>query len=423
MNIPIDKLYHYIERIANDVCGDNILIYRFYPHGSKKLESLTMLREATKPYELLVELYAHDQEPLNYQYYNELSLLLNFYGRDLFVANNVPIQNKNIRIGGGIYDLCILLHSELNSSEVEKYRCNGFAPAYYWCHGIIALDWFRYAKHEVINKDVKKTFLIYNRAWSGTREYRLKFLDLLIDNNLTDLCQSFFNVVEPQLEISYHEHKYKNSNLQPHNNLEGYFTESTASSSSSADYNLVDYNSTDFEVVLETLFDDSRIQLTEKILRPIALGQPFILASTKGSLEYLRSYGFRTFGSIIDESYDTISDPVVRLGAIIKTMKEISLWSKEERIEKIKLADQIAAYNRKLFFSSKFFNQVLDELKVNLQQAYCTVVETNTANKYLARRKKLYKYKDLHPLLLEKHSRDIQAAIVKEARKYYKRSL
>ena len=38
--------------------------------------------------------------------------------------------------------------------------------------------------------DPKYKFLIYNRAWSGTREYRLKFADLLISNQLTEYCST-----------------------------------------------------------------------------------------------------------------------------------------------------------------------------------------------------------------------------------------
>jgi len=423
MSIPIDKLYHYIESVARDVCKDNILIYRFYPHGSKKLEDLTQLHNFGWRSATLIETYAHDQEPLDYQMYEELFPLFNFKEKELFVKSNAPLRNRNLRRGGSIYDSCILLHSELNSAEVEKYSNIGFVPVYYWSHGIIALDWFRYAQYESINKDVNRTFLMYNRAWSGTREYRLKLLDLIVDNELTEHCRSFFNPIEPQLEIPYREHTYKNIQFEPHNVLENYFDPTTSSSNSSADYDLPDYESTDFEVVLETLFDDSRIQLTEKILRPIALGQPFILAATKGSLAYVRSYGFKTFASIIDESYDTIQDPVERLEAVVKTMKTISQWTNQERIEKMQIANNIAAYNRKLFYSGKFFNQIVDELKINLLSAYTQVKKTNTSGYYLNRRKELYKYTGLHPYLLEKFSRVEQASILKQARAYYQHSL
>jgi hypothetical protein len=35
---------------------------------------------------------------------------------------------------------------------------------------------------------------------------------------------------------------------------------------------------------------------------------PFVIVGTRGSLEYLRSYGFRTFEGIWDESYDSAED-------------------------------------------------------------------------------------------------------------------
>jgi hypothetical protein len=421
MSIPLDKLYHYIESIARDVCKDNIVIYRFFPHGSKKLDDLKISRKAKWQDRKSVEIYAYDQEPLSFKLYDYA--YASTESRDFFKKANVPVKNRNLRIGGGIYDLTILLHSEVNSVEVEIYKQNKFVPAYYWSHGVIARDWFRYAEYEVVSKDIKKTFLIYNRAWTGTREYRLKFTDLLIEHKLTNQCKSFFNPIDPQDKIYYNDHEYKNINLKPHNNLENYFEKTQASSSSSADYELLDYESTDIEIVLETLFDDQRIQLTEKILRPIALGQPFILASTKGSLDYLKSYGFKTFSEVFDESYDLIEDPVARLKSIIKTMKDISNWSDSQRIEKIKLANDIASYNRKLFFSDSFVNQIVSELKVNLLNAYAEIKNINTSAEYLARRKELGKYEGMRSYLLDKCTRKEQAEILKQARLYYMRTL
>jgi hypothetical protein len=419
MSIPLDKLYHYIESIARDVCKDNIVIYRFFPHGSKKLDDLKISRKLKWNDNLSVEIYAYDQEPLSFELYDYAYASIE--AKDFFKKANVPVKKRNLRIGGGIYDLSILLHSEVNSVDAEIYSQNKFVPAYYWSHGIIARDWFRYAEYETAHKDVKQTFLIYNRAWTGTREYRLKFIDLLIDNNLTSKCKSFFNPIDPQDKIYYCEHEYKNTNLRPHNNLENHFEKTQALSSSSADYELSDYEATDIEVVLETLFDDQRIQLTEKILRPIALGQPFILASTKGSLEYLKSYGFKTFSEVFDESYDLVEDPVARLEAIVNTMKTISEWDDAERAEKIKLANSIAEYNRQLFFSDRFFNQLVEELKVNVLSAYTEIKNKNTSAEYLARRKELGKYPEMRTYLLEKCTRKQQAEILKQARIYYQR--
>ena len=99
------------------------------------------------------------------------------------------------------------------------------------------------------------------------------------------------------------------------------------------------------EIVLETLFDDQRIHLTEKVLRPLACGQPFILAATTGSLEYLKSYGFKTFDSLWDESYDQLEGPE-RWQAIRKIIDLIMQMDTESRRGLILESNKIAQQNR-----------------------------------------------------------------------------
>ena len=103
-------------------------------------------------------------------------------------------KNENLR-PYTIYDNPILVHSEKQSPEVDKYQSLGFIPVYYWSHAFIALDWFRFANHINQQKKTNKTFLIYNRAWEGTREYRIKFVDFICEYNLTNHCQTKFNCV------------------------------------------------------------------------------------------------------------------------------------------------------------------------------------------------------------------------------------
>jgi hypothetical protein len=143
-----------------------------------------------------------------------------------------------------------------------------------------------------------------------------------------------------------------------------------ANSCSSADFSTEDYRSTEIEVVLETLFDDDRLHLTEKILRPIACRQPFLLAATHGSLKYLRSYGFRTFDAVWDESYDLIEDPYNRMQAIINVMLDICSWSEDQRRVNTQHIEKIVDHNQKYFFSKDFFDHITDELKTNMRDAF-----------------------------------------------------
>ena len=171
----------------------------------------------------------------------------------------------------------------------------------------------------------------------------------------------------------------------PQTALEDYFPINTTPSHYSADFDADDYNATDIEVVLETLFDDARLHLTEKSLRPIALAQPFVLAATAGSLEYLRSYGFKTFSSIWDESYDAVKDPEQRLYAITNLMAQINNWELPTRKRKLAEAQAIANYNQQHFFSQEFFNQVTNELTANLTTALAKVQGTRNLQAWVDR--------------------------------------
>ena len=162
--------------------------------------------------------------------------------------------------------------------------------------------------------------------------------------------------------------------------------------------------------------------MTEKSLRPIACGQPFILASTHGSLEYLRSYGFKTFSHIWDEQYDLIEDSEERLIRIADLMKQIANWAPGVRLDKMAEAQVIADYNKKHFFSGDFQNLIVDELKHNLSYALHQIVNTNTSQRWFARRKMLYQFDAIKNSVLKEHRQEI-LSVVKKAREYYLRSL
>jgi len=382
MSIPIDRLYQYIENIVEQIYQDPVVIYRFFPHGSKKLEDLqTVYWLSLSDMITRLPIYCNDQEPLNFDFYENYN---NNYKNDLtkLLIEESEYEAPNLK-KNTIYDSVILLHSEQRSDNLIKYQNKNYIPAYYWSHAIISQDWFRFAQYIKQKKNVKKTFLIYNRAWSGTREYRLKFSEFLIRLGLEDHCQTSVNPVEPELGIHYEIHKFKNPTWRPNFPLENFFPTSNAHSHYSADFDIEDYNATDIEVVLETLFDDSRLHLTEKSLRPIACGQPFILAGTHGSLEYLRSYGFKTFNDIWDEQYDLVEDPEERLIRITDLMRHITDWTPKVREQKMAQAQAIADHNQQHFFSQEFFNTINTELTDNLKQAIQTLVNTNTYQVFL----------------------------------------
>lgn len=399
MSIPLDRLYNFL----HDISGHDISIYRFYPHGSKNLLDLLPLKKPVPDVIALLTpiiMICHDQEPLNYDLYKDAvpesppTWKQNNWIDAISLRQSLYPGLKSVVLLSGINlnDYCFLLHSEKNSEHVKLYEQEKYISVYYWSHAIIARDWFRYADLDPCVK-TKQTwpdidFLIYNRSWSGTREYRIKFAELLVDNDLAAKCLTKFNPIDGE---HYNKHNFSNVDFKPiRTDLECYFDKNISESSASADYNYCDYQQTAIEVVLETLFDDSRLHLTEKTLRPIACGQPFILAATPGSLKYIRDYGFKTFEPYIDENYDTIQDPVTRMKAIMAEMKRISLLAIEEKQILIQQLQEITEYNRHRFFSDDFFQFVVDEYQANLRKALDTLRPLRKGENWKTLRECLY---------------------------------
>jgi hypothetical protein len=382
MSVPLDRLYNFLQSL----CNRDIIIYRWTPHGSRNLSDLTPIKTIQYQTDVLLTIppiICHDQEPLNYNYWTQHDFVQN---SALILEESTVVANQfahwhlrsalRRRHKAHVFKNTLLCHSELNSKELDKYTQNNFTGVYYWAHGLMARDWFRFAQldHSLKQKNIQSDFLIYNRAWCGTREYRLKFAELLVKNNLHHHCRMGFNDTD---SIHYSDHKFNNPAMQiSSTDLEQYFFKNSSMPSASADYDAHDYQSTAIEVVLETLFDDGRLHLTEKALRPIACGQPFILAATAGSLGYLRSYGFKTFDSVFDESYDTISDPVERLDAIVNLMNNIK--NSPNRLEMYQQLQAIADFNQQRFFSDEFHQQVVEEFKQNFSDAFVEVLNSCT---------------------------------------------
>ena len=324
---------------------------------------------------------AHDQEPLNHSLYDNITLdtYLKWLQHDYnkYIEFHYALsRNKNLACRSALYNLyeqAILLHSEKNSSEVDWYQDNGHIPVYYWCHAVIARDWYRFAaidRRLTYSANNQTTFLIYCRDWSDRREYRLKFLSRLIETNLH---QHSLVSLSKHCSKGYHyqQHEFYNADfVVDHIDTLDQINDNAVDSSASADYNVEDFNNTQISVVLETEFDTERIHLTEKILRAVACGHPFLLAAGPLSLQYLRDYGFKTFAPWIDETYDLEQNSLSRLNKIVESMQKIQQLTGHEQDVFLKEIRKIAQFNKQHFFSDQFQHTVETELKTNLDKAY-----------------------------------------------------
>jgi hypothetical protein len=83
------------------------------------------------------------------------------------------------------------------------------------------------------------------------------------------------------------------------------------------------YLDTAFSIVTETIYDYPFTFRTEKIWKPMIMRHPFVVVANVGYYRAMHSAGFRTFGDLIDESFDEIWEPRERLEAIIEVIQDI----------------------------------------------------------------------------------------------------
>jgi len=105
------------------------------------------------------------------------------------------------------------------------------------------------------------------------------------------------------------------------------------------------YLATAFSLVSETVFTYPHSFRTEKLWKPVYIGHPFIVASNSGYYRDLHNLGFRTFGHLIDESWDTITNDQQRIERITATVEDLC---RQDLASFLQAADDTCKYNQLL---------------------------------------------------------------------------
>lgn len=284
----------------------------------------------------------------------------------------------------------VLVTTEKDSETVKRIQERyGWHVVYYFHHIFAAHDWFRgvqFDKRLVMPAERKltKKYITFNRLTSAGRVYRTLLVANLFKNNLlqyghvsyNDICpenghtfirnladardaglitqelctEASYNVAQAPLPLRI---DYKD---QPQIPNHSFILSAVPETQESFCY-----------VVTETCYWEQKKHLTEKIFKPIVSRMPFILVGPAHNLEYLRSYGFKTFGKWWDESYDSIKDPIKRLDAIQDVLNYICSLSLNELEDMLKDMADTLEYNYNLFYNQEFINNAWDELFVGIK--------------------------------------------------------
>ena len=284
-----------------------------------------------------------------------------------------------------------LVTSETNSDNVD-YICKHFnlRPFYYFFHGWAALDWYRgYDKTFLIppldQRQIKTTFFSPNRIVGGERKHRVMSLYFmaqlnLMHNNISAPAVCPVENVPIQDIANYFHTKWPDAesgivNTISKMELPKLFPNEETQRMSSCWLDQIELTTESLIYhVSETVYFGRRQHLTEKTFKPIAMGMPFVLTAPAHSLEYLKSYGFKTFDSIWDESYDQEENDLVRAKRVVYLLKKIDQQSLEQRQKMFEQCMPIIEHNWNHFYNGGFeqvlwveLNDMLSNLKAAVQ--------------------------------------------------------
>ncbi len=308
-------------------------------------------------------IWFHDQEPIHLDIHRQL-------------FDDVKRRNLDLNHGQGPSTPAIVT-SEKNSEFVDEIcKDYGWTPFYYFFHGWAALDWFRgYDKTFLIRppeqRSITKSFISPNRIIGGKRDHRILLMYHLLDRDINNAWISFPKTcpVEQQdvVDIACKfgpqvQDVFRNAGLPM------CFPGESDHPMHSCWLSLFDENSTSLtHVITETVYSGRRHHLTEKTFKPICLQMPFVMLSSAGSLEYLKSYGFQTFHDLWSEDYDHLDDSQ-RVVAVADLLKHLDDCSARELAQYHRHAEPMVKHNFNHFYGGGFEKILWQELVAMLEQ-------------------------------------------------------
>jgi len=352
--------YENIFQHLQTIITDPRVVY-LHPFGSTLPENLEFRRNDVDAGQFRGPMFIfYDQEPLDLEY-------------------NRPVFD---RIAALEQKPFILVSTERSSDDAKRI-CEEFPFIHisYFFHIFAAHDWFR--GHQMLpgiqlphERQIEKTYISFNRLTSNRRIYRSLLVNELYKNNLLEHGYVSYShhcpddgafddnlrrgVPEYEFDPEYIEQAIVNINQLPELRID--FAGQDIPNQSMLLSPMSELMKSFVFLVTETCFFQTKTHLTEKIFKPIVLRMPFVLAGCAHNLEYLRSYGFRTFGDYWDESYDTIEDPIERIEAITQVIKTVSSLSREQQKNMLLDMQPVLEHNYQLFNDPAFIRREWDHL-------------------------------------------------------------
>lgn len=209
----------------------------------------------------------------------------------------------------------------------------------------------------------------YWRNWTNDRPYKFLFLNGRGRPHRQQLIQRLADLLPEAIWTNLDSAAGPVKILGPEYEFDFYQDKETVADSGYVKYELFNnqwgeiylrdrpYLDTHFSLVTETVFDYPYSFRTEKMAKPLAIGHPFVVASNRGYYRDLHNLGFRTFGHLIDESFDLIDNSQDRLDHIEQTVRDLC-------------QQDLAKFSDECYNICKYNQQHLAEVRVQVRKEF-----------------------------------------------------
>lgn len=335
-----------------------LLVYsdwKAYRQGCMFLEGLGV------PYRLTVNLNEYLETPADFK----LAISTSRFGQFLSLVYHQDFVDKVTAVAEQS-NLVVLIESELHHECRVYPKCG---PNVRWV-----------IPGTINNNFAEQTF--FSGAWlDRTRELYIQLPNKLAELKPHEVKPKYFDallgVTKPHRTTVYnyiHEYKLTDKIFATYSSLNCDFSyePGTVNSNNNPDttqnitYEGIDtsisqvipvdiYNQTAYTIVTETDTDNDYSFFTEKIAKPLIARRLFVVFSGQHYLRNLRSLGFQTFDSVIDETYDTLEDPVHRYISAFQQVKKLCEMDQAEVLAQIQ---PIVDHNHKLIMEQDWSHPV-----------------------------------------------------------------
>jgi hypothetical protein len=184
----------------------------------------------------------------------------------------------------------------------------------------------------------------------------------LFDQNDTNLLAQSFPVhyLPVDYEVKEYQHKITIPASQDNNFIKDHLFNNTWGE---IYLKAEPYIDTYFSVVTETVFDYPYSFRTEKIWKPVAMGHPWIAATSCGYYRDLHNLGFKTFGHLIDESFDLVENSQDRMCCVNQVVQDLCT---QDLTQFLSAAQEVCKYNQQHLIETR--EQEIKSFPTRLEQ-------------------------------------------------------